>query len=167
VGGNSVKAGAKKFASALTVHPTLEWLELGANNIDDDCADELSWALASAECTLTHLDLSRNDLTSACCEELAEALRANTKLRSLDVATCRIGDEGAAMLKEAVEVRGAARGRLASSAVRAAPCQSGACAHARLTRARAPFPLARPRSRLASARSLSSPRPTRACARST
>lgn len=49
-------------------------------------------------------DLSRNDLTSGACEELADALRANSVIRSLDLATCRIGDDGAAMLADALSV---------------------------------------------------------------
>lgn len=54
VGGNGVKAGAKKFASALQVNSTLQHLELGSNGIDDDGCDELAWMLA-ANGTLTHL----------------------------------------------------------------------------------------------------------------
>lgn len=62
-------------------------------------ADQQRAALTAAQ------DLSRNDLTSECCEELAEALRANKQLRTLDLATCRIGDEGALMLADALSVR--------------------------------------------------------------
>lgn len=58
VGGNAIKAGAKKFASALQVNKTLEWLELGANGIDDDGCDEISWAVAGT-CMLTHLVRAR------------------------------------------------------------------------------------------------------------
>ncbi|GAX81332.1 hypothetical protein CEUSTIGMA_g8763.t1 [Chlamydomonas eustigma] len=94
--------GFTAIAEALQLNTTLRRLDLSRNNVCVSGATDLSRALI-VNFTLTHLDLSENKGVGAeGCAALGMALAKNGTLKSLNVSSCNLRDDGAKAIAEAL-----------------------------------------------------------------
>lgn len=93
-------AGARAVAGALDGGASLDTVYLGCNHIDADGLDALASAVARRG--VTALWLKRNPLGPGGARRLAALIAGGAPLRVLDAYNCELGDDGVALLAEAL-----------------------------------------------------------------
>ncbi|XP_076989490.1 NACHT, LRR and PYD domains-containing protein 5 [Tamandua tetradactyla] len=91
------------LAFALISNRSLTHLSLSQNTLQDDGVKLLCEVMREPYCRLQDLELVSCCLSSACCESLSSVIRRSNYLRSLDLASNELGDEGAIRLCEGLK----------------------------------------------------------------
>ena len=94
--------GAFKLAQGLKTNTSLENLDLGKNNIQDQGVQYLVEALITSNKTLTKLHLQSNGITEVGAGYLADMLTCNPAIRRLGLDYNYIGDGGTRLLSDAL-----------------------------------------------------------------
>lgn len=106
IGRNRLENGsAAAFSQALKTHGLLEEIALPQNGIRPEGICELSSGLA-ANPNLITVNLQDNTFTASGSEACAEALKSLSKLRSLNVGDCLMGNEGCQLVVDALVASG-------------------------------------------------------------
>ena len=85
---NALGRGAlEAMASMLDGDGTLVSLDVSANELNDEAAMQQLATIFNAGCSLTDLSLAANNITAAALEPLIVALKSNSLLRRLDLAS--------------------------------------------------------------------------------
>eukprot|EP00466_Bigelowiella_natans_P002237 jgi/Bigna1/91233/estExt_fgenesh1_pg.C_930078 len=95
-------AGARTLARGLEQAPTLNWLDIGWNEIGSKGAQALANVLRGVDARLSVLDLRGNPLDDQGVVHICRAMCQNSKLKSLNISQTGFGHEGALAVCEMV-----------------------------------------------------------------
>ncbi|XP_036922885.1 NACHT, LRR and PYD domains-containing protein 14 [Sturnira hondurensis] len=88
------------LASAIVNNPSLQSLDLGNNDLQDDGVKILCEALRHPNCNIQKLGLEYCGLTSVCCQDLSSTLSSNQRLTEMNLIQNTLGCEGIRKLCE-------------------------------------------------------------------